>query len=639
MSDSLMKFVLKMGEDQEKRLEQIEDIDKTVEKIYAEQEKQAKLEKKNKEVAKREKRRAEQLRKRKDQDRPNLVQGLFGKKPSKKEGMSIFQKVLVGMGIGAAGIATGAWLLGDSKEAKELRADIKEKVDEWAVGLKRELQKVLDEFTKEFKKKVDEWTGQFKDEVVDAPFREMSEGIVNTLNPGEGKTAKGTVFSAADVTAFATKSLDAARAREMAEFGNVNNRYSGEALKPFREVNRRLALTAELQKQLDRAQKRGDNLKKGMDEGRLDKKYTQKQIDRLNKEIADLLVNKEQNAKMLTTLWEELGISEDDLKEVQNKAGRSTRTIAPNVTIPSITPTPEQRQTGGAVGLTTKVLHKDEALSSLTRGRNDYVKPGGSSVVSRTPWSSITPDTPVHAYKDSVGQSTIGWGSTYYDSILKGKQPVKMGDTITKKKADQVLANNIAGLANTYAQKLRHWAKMTEKQKAGILSLGYNAPYGPIGAYPKLTSALQRGDMTSAAANVQRGGPSAHRISEERRLIQSGPSDLTKVKAEVKSNPVSAVKSGNPFSNWLGGLFKKPEKKQIGGVVGASQQRFAEAQSKFHDTVGNKTRQSVVVVKRQPAVSIPAPKDERFEMDASGSGVNIVELSDQLHRIQAGASY
>ena len=43
-----------------------------------------------------------------------------------------------------------------------------------------------------------------------------------------------------------------------------------------------------------------------------------------------------------------------------------------------------QLQHGGAVKSATKVLMKDEALSSLTKGRNDYIMPGGNSVVSRT---------------------------------------------------------------------------------------------------------------------------------------------------------------------------------------------------------------------------------------------------------------
>jgi GH24 family phage-related lysozyme (muramidase) len=183
---------------------------------------------------------------------------------------------------------------------------------------------------------------------------------------------------------------------------------------------------------------------------------------------------------------------------------------------------------GGFIGKVAHHLKQDEALSSLSKGSNDFIKPGGRSIISGKPWSALSPKTPLHSYVDSVGQPTIGWGSTYYDSILNGKKPVKMGDTITKEKADNILNANILNLSNTYSKKIPTWTKMTDDQKAGVLLVGYNAPYGPIGSYPKLTNSLKIGDMASAAANVQRGGPSASRISAEKKLLLSGPRDLSK---------------------------------------------------------------------------------------------------------------
>jgi GH24 family phage-related lysozyme (muramidase) len=175
---------------------------------------------------------------------------------------------------------------------------------------------------------------------------------------------------------------------------------------------------------------------------------------------------------------------------------------------------------GGAIGTASHHLKQDESLSSLTKGINDYANPKSPN------WSKVTAKTPVHSYIDSVGQPTIGWGSTYYDSILNGKQPVRRGDTITKDKADNILSTNISGLQKEYSTKIPYWNKMNDNQKAGLLILGYNAPYGPIGAYKKLTAALQQGDMKTAATNVQRGGPNAQRIALERRLLMSGPLNL-----------------------------------------------------------------------------------------------------------------
>lgn len=205
---------------------------------------------------------------------------------------------------------------------------------------------------------------------------------------------------------------------------------------------------------------------------------------------------------------------------------------------------------GGAIGIAAHHLKQDEALSSLTPGINDFTRPGGAK------WAKVNVNTPIHSYIDSVGQPTIGWGSTYYDSILNGKKPVRMGDKITKGRADNILAKNIQSLATEYSTKIPNWNKMTDKQKAGLLLLGYNAPYGPLGAYSKLTAALKEGDMKSAAQNLQRGGPSAQRISTERNLLLSGPGNLKNL---VGPRIVGQKKVGSgipfipPFMNKLQG--------------------------------------------------------------------------------------
>jgi hypothetical protein len=107
---------------------------------------------------------------------------------------------------------------------------------------------------------------------------------------------------------------------------------------------------------------------------------------------------------------------------------------------------------------------------------------------------------------------------------------------------------------------------MNSSQKSGLLVLGYNAPYGPIGAYPKLTSALQQGDMRSAAQHLQRGGPNASRIALERNLLLSGPTNLKnlvgpKIVGEKK------VGSGIPF---VPPFLYNMQKKQSGGIIDTS---------------------------------------------------------------------
>jgi GH24 family phage-related lysozyme (muramidase) len=209
---------------------------------------------------------------------------------------------------------------------------------------------------------------------------------------------------------------------------------------------------------------------------------------------------------------------------------------------------------GGFIGQTLHHLKKDESLSSLTPNTNDFTRPGTKR------WSTVKSNTPIYSYIDSVGQPTIGWGSTFYDSILNGKKPVRRGDQITKSKADQILNVNVSNLAKTYSTKVPNWNKMSDKQKSGLLILGYNAPYGPLGAYPKLTSALQSGDMKLAAQNVQRSGPNQERISLERQLLMSGPLNLKNLVGEKKVG--SGIPGIPPF------LHNISSKKQGGGILG-----------------------------------------------------------------------
>jgi GH24 family phage-related lysozyme (muramidase) len=253
-----------------------------------------------------------------------------------------------------------------------------------------------------------------------------------------------------------------------------------------------------------------------------------------------------------------------------NKMGGGTN-------IPKFVNNVQMAQGGGMIGKASHHLRQDEALSSLSRGMNDFIKPGGRSVMSKINWGNIKPETPVHSYIDSVGQPTIGWGSTFYDSILSGKKPVKMGDTITKKKADGILNTNLGNLAKTYSQKIPLWKRMSDNQKAGVLTLGYNAPYGPIGAFPRLTDALMKGDMQSAAANVQRGGPSAARLSIEKQLLLSGPKDLTKAqqppKAQIKPKEPSLFDKVK--SNVMNFFNPKPST-NIGPPVSSMNQNIME---------------------------------------------------------------
>ena len=241
-------------------------------------------------------------------------------------------------------------------------------------------------------------------------------------------------------------------------------------------------------------------------------------------------------------------------------------------------------QGGGHVGEATEHIKKDEALSSLTpgpypQGVSDWIREGGTSVISKTNWSEVKDTTKIHTYTDSVGQTTIGWGSTYYDNISNGKKPVKPGDVITKKKADQVLHENVQNLDKKFEKEMGpNWGKMSDSQRAGLLSMGYNAPnfYSSDTFAPTLKASLQRGDMEAAADNLSWGGPSPSRIAESQAMLRKGPMDLNKIKGPKivgeKKVGQKIVGTGNPIMDKARSFFGGPSvgdvvKKQAGGVI------------------------------------------------------------------------
>jgi GH24 family phage-related lysozyme (muramidase) len=187
---------------------------------------------------------------------------------------------------------------------------------------------------------------------------------------------------------------------------------------------------------------------------------------------------------------------------------------------------------GPAVNLALPHIKQEEALSSLTRGINDYIREGKTSTVNRIPWSKLNPKTPIHAYADAGGLPTIGWGATFYDSLLSGNKKVKMGDVTSKEQADKTLKFQVSDLANAYSKEVPFWGKMTTNQRAGLLLTGFHRPYSFLGAsgYSDYGSALKKGDMKTLANNISKKAETPpQRLALQKRLILSGPLDLSKV--------------------------------------------------------------------------------------------------------------
>ena len=219
-----------------------------------------------------------------------------------------------------------------------------------------------------------------------------------------------------------------------------------------------------------------------------------------------------------------------DTLESMNAAGGGTN-------VPQISDGVTYAAGGGLVGYAGNMIKHHEALSSLKPNQNYYVS------VKSPEYKKVNNDTKIYPYLDSVNVPTIGWGATYYDKISNGKKPVKMTDPpITKKAADNLLNKHLGELIPRAKSQLPLWNKMSPQQQGTIISFLYNAgpnSINPTGPYPKFSKALIGGNMREAAAQVNRSGPPASRINEEKRLLASGPLDLKKASIE---NPKVAAK-------------------------------------------------------------------------------------------------
>ena len=203
----------------------------------------------------------------------------------------------------------------------------------------------------------------------------------------------------------------------------------------------------------------------------------------------------------------------------------------------------------GGSGHRAKAFHelaKDEALSSLTPGVNDYVKPGGFSVISNTPWDTITDDTLLYPYDDGTGVPTIGYGSASMRGITFETNPV------TVRQAKAWLKDDINRISTGLSKNIKWWDSMTDEQKAGLIMFEYNAGEGNSyisgKGYPSLVRALEEGNIRAAIEEIQRTGPAQSRIDVEQELLRSGPQQIVGPKiVGPKIVGEEKVGSGIPF--------------------------------------------------------------------------------------------
>jgi GH24 family phage-related lysozyme (muramidase) len=267
---------------------------------------------------------------------------------------------------------------------------------------------------------------------------------------------------------------------------------------------------------------------------------------------------------------------------------------------------------GGLIGSASNIIKKHEALSSLSPGQNNYVLPSSPE------FKNINPNTKIYPYKDSRGIPTIGWGATYYDSLLSGAKKVKISDPpIKKSDADNLLLKHLNELIPKAKSVLPLFDKMSAPQAGTIISFLYNAganAIDPTGDYPNFSKALIAGNMEAASKNNKRGGPSSERLKEESQDLLKGPKDLSKVPKQTKQKPqknfFQKVQSG------ISSLIKLPSLKSPDTIV----EKYAMG------GYAPRTKQSVTANANTNNVTTSPLKISRFKSPKSSIGNNIKPL-------------
>lgn len=705
---------------------------KVVNELLLIEAKSAKAEKKEQKDEYRHNKRLLQLKKRKEKQQKGPIQVLFGGK-EKQEGKGMNAWLMGALGLSVVGGA-GAWLLSDDPNAKKIREKIEETTKDLAATLKKELQKAVDEFFSDVAAGINkqandlmrgsgmggttvegqqsniirEAQGSYADKMRELEGQSKGSGGFVSWISGEQSEAKQGLYRLQAGEEW-QNTPDFRMGGSLTRRGPIKGIVTGDITRAREEggVNREQKNILKKLETLSRDRREyNDRIAKDADDSEANDLLSQ-----TDRQIASILEENAQLVEVMEQMAEERVLAYDNPVERQTggalnmKGGKPFTVPGSGIGDSFYQPLPansfvlnkrasrefnvkaKKRQSGGHIGKATKHIMKDEALSSLSkgpypRGQSDFIKPGGTSVKSKTKWDSIKPNTKIYSYIDSVGVPTIGWGSTYYDNIRNGKKKVKSGDVITKSRADKALHDNIAGLNRDYAKQIPYWKKMSNSQRASLLSMGYNAPNFFGGFAPGLTAALKKGDMVAAAKNLSWGGPSQTRISESQAMMRQGPKDLSILKGPKivgqGNSGQRIVGTGNSLVDSVRGMIGGPRvgdiiKKQSGGPIivpgtGEGDQvpmnlpegsfvlnRSASRRLQNGGVVGDYSEMArfaqasvagdmpipepkVVIVKRR-GTPPPSPSKVSAPDLTSSGGVNICEMSDTLHRIQSGASF
>ena len=181
-----------------------------------------------------------------------------------------------------------------------------------------------------------------------------------------------------------------------------------------------------------------------------------------------------------------------------------------------------------------KWMQDNEGLASLSPSK---IKLGSSNT---------SPGTIVHAYQDSGGVWTIGYGNTYYQD----GSTVKGGDTLTKSQADALFDDVHKEFENKVNRDLK--VPVTQSMFDSIVDMSYNMGHGGLTS-SKMWSSLNSGRYEEASALITstratvKGQPSKgllnRRNKQKVKFLEDGiPS---KDNSKIQPNPDPEDKDGN----------------------------------------------------------------------------------------------
>ena len=258
---------------------------------------------------------------------------------------------------------------------------------------------------------------------------------------------------------------------------------------------------------------------------------------------------------------------------------------------------------GGGISGAVKFIKKHEGLGAFTPGTGggnrlaDYIGEGMSTSVKGTPRSkAYNASTNLFSYIDTEGVDTLGYGTTFYDDIFGGNQPVKRGDTSTVGKMESIMHKHVKQIYDQYDEWYPLFKYFKPNQQAGIISYLYNRGPNAIVGYGPMRRAIKAGNVHELADEIEIDTASVgpKRRKEEADLLRTGPSKI------VGPKIVGPKKVGEPSTvDYILKFFSGNKQSSLNSIPDNQQMQIAnETQEQFSfDNAGGE-----IVALYQPTV-------------------------------------